>query len=77
MAWKNGKFIFEEASLQTIIRTLKRWYDIEQVIQEGKETEDEYVGVISRYVPLSTILNMLEKTGTARFEIKGKTIIIK
>lgn len=34
MAWKNGLFNFEGASLQDVMRQLERWYDIEVVFEE-------------------------------------------
>lgn len=76
MAWKNGKFIFQNADLQSILRQLERWYDV-SVSYEGKMYTDEYVGIISRNVNISQILKMLEKTGTVKFEIEGKRIIVK
>lgn len=76
VAWKNGKFFFQDADIHGIMRQLERWYNI-TVSYEGNIINEEFVGVISRDVNISQILNMLEKTGTVKFEIVGRKIIVK
>jgi len=76
MAWKNEKFVFQNADLKSIMRQLERWYDI-SVSYEGNGYTDEYVGIISRNVNISQILRMMEKISPVRFEINGKNIIVK
>ena len=76
VAWKNGKFMFQDADIQTIMRQLERWYNI-TVSYEQNISNEEFEGVISRNVNISQILGMLEKTGAVKFEIDGKNIIVK
>ncbi|TDG37520.1 FecR family protein [Pedobacter changchengzhani] len=76
MAWKNDKFIFNSTDLETIMRQLERWYDVTVYYKNGIP-KDEFVGIISRNVKISEILKMLETTGSVKFEIKGKTIIVQ
>jgi transmembrane sensor len=76
MAWKNGKFIFQDADIQSIMRQIERWYDVE-VSFNGNITKEQFVGLIPRNVNISQILKMLEKTGTVKFEIVGKKVIVK
>lgn len=76
VAWKNGKFMFQDADIQTIMRQLERWYNI-TVSYEQNISNEEFEGVISRNVNISQILSMLEKTGAVKFEIDGKNIIVK
>ncbi len=76
LAWKNGKFIFQNANLNEIIRQLEKWYDV-TFENQGKSGTDEFVGIISRDVNISQIIQMLEKTGNVKFEIQGKKIIVK
>jgi transmembrane sensor len=73
MAWKNGKFIFgDKADIQTIMRQIARWYDVEV---DYAETVNGYIGgSISRQVNASQVLKMLEMTGAVRFEISGKKV---
>lgn len=76
VAWKNEKFIFQYADIQSIMRQIERWYDVE-VEYKGSVTKEEFVGVISRNVKISEIVKMLEKTGAVNFEIEGKKVIVK
>ncbi|MEP7253730.1 MAG: FecR domain-containing protein, partial [Ginsengibacter sp.] len=76
MAWKNSKFNFLDADIKSVMRQLERWYGV-TASYEGNVTSEEFVGVISRNVNISQILAMLEKTGTVRFKIQGKNIIVK
>lgn len=76
IAWKNGKFIFQDEGIQSIMRKLERWYDIYPDYQQHV-TDEKFVGIISRDVNLSQILAMLEKTGVVKFSIVGKNVIVK
>jgi transmembrane sensor len=75
MAWKNGLFEFKDTDIQTIMRQVERWYDVE-VIFEGNVTQ-HFNGTIERQVNVSKLLNMLEKTGGIRFAIEGKKVIVR
>jgi transmembrane sensor len=75
MAWKNGKFHFGEASdIKTIMNQVSRWYDVD-VVYEGKVT-DHIGGTISRDVKASKVFEMLEMTGSVKFRIEGKTVVV-
>lgn len=75
MAWKNGRFEFNETDIQTIMRQIERWYDVE-IVYDGKITQ-HFNGSIPRQVNASKVLQMLEKTGGVRFSIDGKKVMVK
>ncbi|WP_158796893.1 FecR family protein [Pedobacter sp. L105] len=75
MAWKNGKFLFRNASLPTIMRQLSRWYDVD-VEYQGDTPERHYRGRVSRDVPVSQVFEIL-KTSGINFTISGRKIIVK
>jgi ferric-dicitrate binding protein FerR (iron transport regulator) len=77
VAWKNGRFIFHGNDIQSVMRQLARWYDID-VNYQGNVTDEEFVGVInrSRYENISEILDMLEKTRTVSFAISGRNVTV-
>lgn len=58
-AWKNGYFLFNNTDIQSIMRQVSRWYDID-VSFEGKIPSDGFTGKILRNVPLSKFLKVLE-----------------
>lgn len=75
MAWKNGKFQFDEsANINSIMSQISRWYDIE-VEYEGV-IEGHIGGTISRDVNVSKVLEMLEMTGVVKFKTNGKKVSV-
>ncbi len=75
VAWKNGRFIFNSASIESIMRQAARWYDV-TVIFENKSNET-FSGRLPREANLSELLKMLAATGSVEFNINGKEIIVK
>lgn len=75
IAWKTGFFEFDNAKLADIMRQVSRWYDID--ITYSTNTEPKlFGGRISRNLPLSEILHMLEANG-AKFNMKGRSLTIE
>lgn len=76
-AWKNGFFIFDNEPLESIMKKISRWYDVE-VIYQHVDTHKIFAGKVSRYEHVSTVLKLLETSGGIRFKIEeGKIIAMK
>lgn len=77
MAWKNGLFDFEGASLQEVMRQLERWYDIE-VVFEGPIPDIRFGGKMTRGIPLNEVLEILKGFEGAdfKFQMKGDRQLI-
>lgn len=73
VAWKTGFFEFDNAAISTIMRQLSRWYDIE--ISYQNNSNRLFGGRISRNLPLSDILHMLEANG-AKFSLEGRRLMV-
>lgn len=76
LAWKNGDFIFNEEPLESILRQVSRWYDVEIIYATGAPRRYIMGGVISRTRSLSFILSRMEVTGKVRFNINGRKITV-
>jgi ferric-dicitrate binding protein FerR (iron transport regulator) len=77
MAWKEGKFVFKKTNIQQITRQMERWYDLDPTQFEGDAVRQfGFNGEISRYNNVSKVIELLEKTGTAKFKVEGKKIIV-
>lgn len=72
VAWKTGFFEFDNAKLSDIMRQVARWYDID-ITYMNEQTSAVYGGRISRSLPLSEILHMLEPNG-AKFTLDGRKL---
>lgn len=76
MAWKNGVFHFEKADIQTVMRQLSRWYDVEVVYKRDIEKADPLFFEVKRNTNLSDVLKVLNLAGGAKFSIEDKKIIV-
>ncbi|QEK50965.1 FecR family protein [Pedobacter aquae] len=76
LAWKNGLFIFNKEHIKTIMNKIARWYDVE-IVYEGNMDQKTFVGTISREENLSEVLKTLELTGTIKFKVEGRKVIVK
>jgi ferric-dicitrate binding protein FerR (iron transport regulator) len=74
MAWKNGKFRFNVTDIETVMRQISRWYDVD-ITYRGTVTT-HFWGSISRDVNVSQVLSMLEQTGTVKFQIEDKQVTV-
>ncbi|HEY4335076.1 MAG TPA: FecR domain-containing protein [Puia sp.] len=76
LAWKNGVFDFQDASLEQVMRQLQRWYDIEVVYEKGIP-KLEFVGRMERDLSLSAVLNGLQMSKVHfRLEAGRKLIVL-
>jgi transmembrane sensor len=75
VAWKNGLFRFNEATIEEVMRQLSRWYDVEVVYVNGPP-KDLFRGEIYRNVNVSKVLKVLEASGI-RFTVEGKKILVQ
>ncbi len=73
-AWKKGYFYFDEADIQTMMRQLARWYNV-QVIYKGEISKRTFKGKVYRNIKASEALQILTYFG-AHFQIDGKTITV-
>lgn len=74
VAWKNGYFKFNKADIQTIMRQVSRWYNVD-VEYKGEMNKDLFVGKINRSEHVEEVLSILERS-KINVAIKGRTIII-
>jgi transmembrane sensor len=75
IAWKNGTFDFDNEDIQSVMRKISRWYNVE-VEFEGNVSRERFNGALSRKKNISQMLKMLESTGVVHFKIEGRRIIV-
>lgn len=76
LAWKEGKFRFRNTSIQTIMRQIARWYNIE-VAYEGDLSDIRLTGIISRRENANALLNILSTTKRVHFDINDSRILVR
>jgi transmembrane sensor len=74
IAWKNGQTTFKDEDLQTIMRQVSRWYDVD-VKYEGQIPTREFAGGLSRNANFKDFLKILNFYNV-RYTLNNKTITI-
>lgn len=75
IAWKNGDFIFERENIESIMRKLQRWYNIEVDFQ-GEIPKQIFYARISRSQNISAVLNALEEAEGVHFKVEGRRVTV-
>lgn len=75
MAWRNGLFNFNQASIPEVMRQLERWYNVD-VIYEGAIPAFALEGKMQRDLNLAEILELLGKM-KVKYKVAGREVIIK
>lgn len=77
IAWKDGRFVFQDQPLQEIMKTLSKWYDVEVIFENEADKELRFTGNLERYAEFGGILAKIERTNEVEFEIVNNVITIK
>jgi ferric-dicitrate binding protein FerR (iron transport regulator) len=72
IAWQSGLFEFNNSDLPTIMRQISRWYDVD-VVYESKPGDAKFGGGISKNLPLSEVLQLLQANGV-KFQLEGRVL---
>lgn len=75
--WKEGNFIFSEDRLEEVMEKISLWYDCDVLFVDRGLKDMRLSGNMQRYEQVEKFLHYLEITTGARFEIQGKTILVK
>ena len=75
MAWKNGLFSFKAADIESIMRQVSRWYNVEVVFKTP--ITEKFYAEVSKSTNVSSLLEMLQATKAVQFKIEGNTIVVE
>jgi transmembrane sensor len=74
IAWKNGRFKFDNADLKSVMKQLERWYGIKAEYR-GDVSDVTFNGGTFMNKNLSEVLKVLE-LNNIKFKVEGKTVIV-
>lgn len=77
MAWKDGRFVFQDQNLDEIMKTLSKWYNINVVFTREDLKKMRFTGNLARYTDFSKLLSQIQKTNEVKFIIEKNQITIK
>lgn len=75
MAWKNGTFNFVNTDLESVMRQLARWYNID-VVYEGRIPDKKFWGEMGRDLTLNDVLEFLKKSQVKFHLEKDRKLIV-
>jgi len=67
--------MFENEDIQSIMRMIGRWYDVD-IIYSGNLSGEKFGGSVSRFTDVSKVLNILQLTGNVHFKIEERRIVV-
>lgn len=76
-AWKDGRFVFENESLEDIMMRLSRWYNVEVFFLNESLRELRFSGDLTRYDNIDQILELIELTQKVKFTIKDRNLLVE
>ena len=77
VAWKDGKFVFEDEPIEEIMERLSRWYDVKVFYANERIKKHTFPGIITRFADISDVLHLMEETAAVEFRIQGDTVTVK
>jgi len=75
-AWTNGKFVFENEPIGSILNVLSRWYNFDFEFKDESLKKQRFTLNIGRYADVNKILEMISISSDIKFSIKGDSIIV-
>ena len=77
IAWKEGRFVFDDQNLGEIMKTLSKWYDVDVVFAREELKNFRFTGNLQRYSDFGELLKKIQKTNEVEFIIENKQITIR
>ena len=76
-AWKDGKFVFKDADLKTIIQELERLYDVRIHLENDSLMKLHFRGMFEYDQNIFSALETLERTTNMKYRMDGRDIWLK
>ncbi|SMC60969.1 FecR family protein [Pedobacter nyackensis] len=76
VAWKDGDFVFRAEPLESIMRKVARWYDVEVEYAYDAPRDIPLTAVISRSRNISSVLEGIVIAGNVHFKVEGKRVYV-
>jgi len=73
-AWKDGKFVFKDADLKTIIAELEKLYDVRIHLENDSLKHERFRGMFEYEQNIFSALETLERTTNLKYRMNGRDI---
>lgn len=76
VAWKDGNFVFDNESVESIMTRLSLWYDVNIIYENDELKKVKLSGDMKRYKDIRELLYFFERISEMRFVINGRNVIV-
>lgn len=76
-AWKNGRLVYDNCSLERILTDLSRWYGFVVFYSRDESRAYKFSLNMKKHEVFSQVLELIEKAGDIDFEVKDNTVVVK
>jgi hypothetical protein len=76
-AWQDGYFLFSDETLDEILRTMSRWFNIEIKLENDEYNSKRFNGKISRELGIMPLMSKLQMSYKFRYYMEEGALIIK
>ncbi len=76
IAWNTGTFMFEDYTLEQLMRVLGHWYNKQVIFEKDDIREMRFTGEFDKYESIVPTMKAIHKVTGLRVEIRGQEIII-
>ena len=76
IAWNTGTFMFDDCTLEQLMRVLGHWYNKRVEFNDDAIREMRFTGEIDKYESILPTMKAIHKVTGLRIEVRGKDIII-
>ena len=76
IAWKEGRFYFEDMRMEDLALKLSRWYGVDFAFDSEDARELRFSGGMVKYRPLNYVLEMISKTTRVVFQERAGKVYV-
>lgn len=77
VAWKEGLFVSRNDDLETILRRVARWFDVEVFFQNPALKQKRFFGIMKRQACLQGVLDVIAEAGGVHFDVNGRVVLVR
>ncbi len=75
-SWRRGAFVFQEQTMEQIMKTLSRWYNFKYAFTDKKLATTVFMGSIPKYGSFKEVTDIFKKIGGISLRQKGDIVLI-
>ena len=76
-AWNEGRFSFDDVTLEKLMDVLSRWYELQVKFENEESRKVRFTGELDKFVSVEAMLRAIRKVTDIDVRISGNTIIIQ